>query len=138
MADEIALTDAARRALLVAAREAAPRECAAVLGGARGARRTAVTDVLPVPNVAARDDRFEVSPESFFTAEQELARRGREFVGFAHSHPRGACAPSSRDRETLWSGCVQLITDGEVVRAFRIDGERTVHPLPLCAAEVLP
>ena len=63
------------------------------------------------------------------------ARRGRAFVGFAHSHPGGACAPSMRDRETLWPDCVQLITDGADVRAFRLGRDGAVHPLTLLAAE---
>ncbi len=131
MVDEIALCGSARDALLRAARAAAPRECTAVLGG----DRASVTDVVTVPNVAAAADRFEVAPADFLAAERELARRGRAFVGFAHSHPGGACAPSTRDRETLWPDCVQLITDGADVRAFRLGRDGAVHPLKLLAAE---
>ena len=131
MPDAVAWTEDLREALLAAARLASPRELVAVLGGDCGADTTSVTAFVEVQNVARGDDRFGVDPGAFAAVEQQLRRRGCAFVGFAHSHPRGAAAPSARDRDELWSGCVQLIVAGDDVRAYWLDRARAVHALPL-------
>lgn len=135
MPDELLWTEDARAALLALARAAAPRECAALLGGHRDGGATCITDVEALANRAAGDDAFAVGSREFLRAEGALAARGLTFLGFAHSHPRGAAAPSARDRAELWTGCVQLITDGSQVRAFWLDERRAVRPLPLGSAE---
>lgn len=131
MPDAVAWTEDLREALLAAARLASPRELVAVLGGDCGADTTSVTAFVEVENVARGDGRFGVDPGAFAAVEQQLRRRGCTFVGFAHSHPRGAAAPSARDRDELWSGCVQLIVAGDDVRAYWLDRARAVHALPL-------
>lgn len=135
MPDEIAWTEQVQGALLRAASAAAPRECAVLLGGERREHATWITDLVELPNVARGDDAFEVPPAAFARAEQQLAARGAPFVGFAHSHPRGSCAPSLRDREQLWTGCVQLITDGRRIEAFWLTAGCAVRPLRLRVAE---
>ncbi|MCK5943140.1 MAG: Mov34/MPN/PAD-1 family protein [Planctomycetes bacterium] len=122
-------------ALRAGARRAAPREFVAALGGHEAGGDVRVTAVVALPNVALDDDAFEVEPTSFLAAEATLRARGAPFVGFAHSHPVGACAPSARDLAQLWPDCVQLITDGEQVRAYRIDRRRRAQPLPCRVAE---
>ena len=135
MPDELLWTEGAREALLGLARAAAPRECAAVLGGRCDGATTYVTDVTALVNRASGDDAFAVDEREFLRSSRALADRGRTFVGFAHSHPRGSAAPSQRDRDQLWTGCVQLITDGDEVRAFWLDPRRAVHALPLDVTE---
>ena len=131
MPDAVAWTEDLREALLDAARLASPREVVAVLGGDCGADTTSVTAFVEVENVARGDDRFGVDPGAFAAVEQQLRRRGCAFVGFAHSHSRGVAAPSARDRDELWSGCVQLIVAGDDVRAYWFDRARVIHALPL-------
>lgn len=131
MPDAVAWTEDLREALLAAALRASPREFVAVLGGSCGADATSVTAFIEVDNIARSDDRFGVDPWAFAAAEQRLRRRGCAFVGFAHSHPRGAAAPSARDRDELWSGCVQMVVAGDDVRAYWLDRARVVHALPL-------
>lgn len=131
MPDELVWTEAVREDLLRAASAAAPGECAAVLGGEPGRDRTAITELIEVPNAARSDDAFVVDPADFARAQQALEGLGAAFVGFAHSHPRGAAAPSMRDCAELWTGCVHLIAADQQVRAFWLDRERVVHALPL-------
>lgn len=135
MLDEIVWTGDARNALLRCARAAAPRECAALLGGARDGTAVTVTELVELANVATTDDAFEVTPAAFAAAENALRERGAELVGFAHSHPSGACAPSARDRAELWTGCVQAITDGDAVQAFWLTADRAVLPMRSCTME---
>ena len=61
-----------------------------------------------------------------------VARRaaGRTWRGFAHSHPDGPATPSSRDREQLWTGCLQVITNPRHINCFFIDDMRVVHSVP--------
>jgi len=133
MPDEIAWTDDVQAAVRGAAHRAAPRECALLLGGPADA--AAITMAVELPNAAAGNDAFDVRPEAFLRAEQLLRDADATFVGFAHSHPQGACAPSARDRAELWTGCVQLITDGDEVRAFWLDADRRVRELSLQSME---
>lgn len=91
----------------------------------------------PLGNVAANDDCFTVDAANFAAAEAALRARGVAWLGFAHSHARGAPAPSAIDRRELWRDCVQLIVAGDEVRAFWFSGERCV-PLPTqCPAGAL-
>ena len=131
MGEDVVWTKDVRDRLLDAAEAAAPRECAVVLGGTRAGSQTSVTDLVPVANFAFDGDSFVVAPEAFARAEHTLRGRGLTFLGFAHSHPEGAPAPSLRDRAELWTGCLQLIVAGSRVRAYRLDRDRTPHVLTL-------
>ena len=131
MPEELVWTESVRSDLLRAASTAAPRECAAVLGGESDGARTAITSLVEVPNAHPEPDAFEITPADFARAQRALEDRGAKFIGFAHSHPRGAAAPSLRDRAELWTGCVHLIAGGEHVRAFWLDADRTMHALQL-------
>lgn len=123
--------------LLHAASAAAPAEVCAVLGGERvtHAERGVTARVLELfvlPNRCdAAHDAFTIDPVAFARCEHALRRSGLQLLGFAHSHPGGSTAPSLRDRAQLWTGCVQVITDGQRADAFVLDAERRVHPLPL-------
>ncbi|MFT4839806.1 MAG: proteasome lid subunit RPN8/RPN11 [Candidatus Azotimanducaceae bacterium] len=123
-------TEAAEATLLRAAQAAAPREIAAVLGGCVVGATAQVRRVLMLPNEAVDDQAsFAVDGVAFTQCEHELRRGGDTFLGFAHSHPHGSTAPSIRDREQLWTECVQVITDGTTWQAFVLDEHRSAHPL---------
>ncbi|MFT4512217.1 MAG: proteasome lid subunit RPN8/RPN11 [Planctomycetota bacterium] len=123
-------TEAAAASLLRAARAAKPREVAAVLGGRVVGATAQVRRVVMLPNDAIDDKAsFSVDGVAFTQCEHELRNSGDTFLGFAHSHPTGSTVPSIRDREQLWTECVQVITDGDTWKAFVIDKDRTVRPL---------
>ena len=107
----VAIAEAALRAFERAAAAAWPREAVAVLGGHDRGDTVEVTAVVPIDGAGA-DDGFAVPPAAFARAEAALRAAGAAWRGFAHSHPRGAAAPSRRDRRELWRGCVQVIVGG--------------------------
>tara|TARA_R110002072_G_scaffold228234_3_gene385033 strand:- start:1680 stop:2096 length:417 start_codon:yes stop_codon:yes gene_type:complete len=133
----IECTGAALAELLRAARAEAPREFAAVLGGRVCDGSADVRRVLRLPNRADDHTSFEVDAVAFARCEHELRKTGDTFLGFAHSHPNGSTAPSVRDREQLWTDCVQVITDGYTWQAFVLDAARLVHPLATTGQEQL-
>lgn len=116
------------------AHAALPAETVALLGGTGHA----ITDLVPLPNVAARGhDRFAVDPVDFVRAVHDLAARGAEFLGFAHSHPGGSAGLSEVDRAELWRGCLQLVLGvapgGGAIACYRLD-DRGAHRLALATA----
>ncbi len=129
-------TQEAEALLLQAARTTAPREIAAVLGGSVIGTSAHVRRVMMLPNNAiVGETSFAVDGVEFSRCEHELRNSGDTFLGFAHSHPVGSTAPSIRDREQLWTECVQMITDGYTWQAFVLDKDRTVHLLTSDAAQ---
>jgi proteasome lid subunit RPN8/RPN11 len=129
-------TQAAEALLLHAARVAAPREIVAVLGGCVVGTNAQVRRIVMLPNDAGDGDAsFAVDSVAFTQCEHELRNSGDTFLGFAHSHPLGSTAPSIRDREQLWTECVQMITDGHTWQAFVLDKNRAAHPLTSVSAQ---
>jgi proteasome lid subunit RPN8/RPN11 len=134
----IAWHNGAEEQLLLLARQHAPRELLAVLAGeVRGKEIRATTAVvqcvLPLPNDANDDDSFAVDAMTFARCEQQLRRDGHTLLGFAHSHPGGRVALSQRDREQLWTSCVQVVTDGVTCQAFLLNEQRVVTMLPIAS-----
>ena len=76
------------------ARRAAPEECCGLLIG-RGAD---IIEAIAARNIAdQRATRFLIEPQDHLDALRRARRRGLEVVGFYHSHPRSAAAPSETD-----------------------------------------
>jgi proteasome lid subunit RPN8/RPN11 len=75
------------------ARSAAPAECCGLLVG----RGPHVVDALPAHNIADSPTRFLIDPKDHIDGRREARRRGLEVIGFYHSHPQSAAAPSQRD-----------------------------------------
>lgn len=109
-----------------------------MLGGRIGGGTIHIERVLPLPNQSMHDDAFTVEGSQFARCEHELRESGFAFVGFAHSHPGGHASPSQRDREQLWTDCVQVITNGEQVCAFVLDRNRVAHPVRQVLAPAAP
>ncbi|MFC6989411.1 desampylase [Haloplanus sp. GCM10025708] len=124
---ELVLAPGVRRRLLAHAWEGAagdpPREVCGVLVGDDGR----VTDLRRVPNVA--DDphaRYELDPEATIDVVDAAEAAGESVIGFYHSHPESAAAPSDTDRErATWVGYVYAIVSprDDEVRAWRWTGE---------------
>jgi proteasome lid subunit RPN8/RPN11 len=108
---EVRLTVAAQQAIERGTNASWPREMVAALGGRRCADVVLVEQVVPFPT-AGEHDSFLVPPASFLDAERRIRRAGGRWLGFVHSHPGGAAAPSARDRAELWRACVQMIVGG--------------------------
>ena len=81
-------------AVVAHAREAAPDECCGLLLG----RKDAIVEAIRARNIAADPaTRFVIDPADHFGAIRTARARSLEIVGFYHSHPRSAPAPSARD-----------------------------------------
>ena len=118
--------------VLLQLRRAHPREGCGFLVGRNGV----VERHLPIPNVAARPDRFRMAPRRQVEALLAVARAGQEIVAIYHSHPQGPAWPSARDGSDLtFPDALQLIVslrrrDRPVARAFAWRQDRFV-PVPL-------
>nr|WP_277410173.1 desampylase [Natrinema longum] len=88
-----------REAILERAREGDPEEICGVLGGEyEPDGRSRVRSQYPATNVAETPrTRYEIDPEEQLAIFDRIEDRGREIVGFYHSHPRGPPRPSATD-----------------------------------------
>lgn len=134
----IVWTGDTRSQLAEATRQQSPREIAAVLGGRIVDQIAHIERVVALPNQSEHDDAFVLDARQFSRCEHELRAAGLAFIGFAHSHPEGHAAPSTRDREQLWTDCLQVITNHEQVNAFVVDRERVVHTVPQTFESMAP
>lgn len=94
------------------ARAAFPREaCGLLIGTALAAGDIRVSRLAPSRNLAEAPDRFEIDPALYLALQRTLRGSSEAVVGLYHSHPRGAPAPSARDRAEAWiAQFVWLIT----------------------------
>lgn len=137
----VELDPAVAQAIAAAMAAAWPREFVALLGGPGGGTGP-VTTIVPVPNAAAGDDAFVVRPADFAAGEHRLRAAGAAWLGFVHSHPHGAAAPSRADHAALWRDCLQLIAAGDGrtrcdLRAYRWAAAGCVT-LPMRTAGLAP
>jgi proteasome lid subunit RPN8/RPN11 len=101
--------------------KAYPNECCGVLLGAISDDDSRVVeDIIPIDN--AREDeeqyhRFRIEPEDFLRAEKEAAARGREVLGFYHSHPDHPARPSGYDRDNAVPFYSYIIVSVEKAKA---------------------
>jgi desampylase len=106
------------------AREAAPHECCGLLLG----RDQAVVESVRAANIA--DDparRFLIDPKDHIDGRRRARDRGLAVVGFYHSHPASAAAPSPRDlAEAGYADhlylIVSLAAETPAVSLFRLEG----------------
>jgi len=84
-----------------------------------------VAEAVPVANVAADPERFyELDPAETVATIEDAETRGRDAIGFYHSHPRGPAEPSETDRDrATWTGYVYAIVAPEEIVAYRWTGE---------------
>lgn len=79
-----------------------------------------IEEARPAANVAADPARtFEIDPAALFAALRSERTGGPALIGYYHSHPSGAAAPSARDLEmAAEDGKLWLIVAGDVVTAW--------------------
>ena len=104
-------------------RAAYPRECCGLLVGERDGDSVRVFLAYPALNVAERNDRFEIDPQTQFTLHRALRDTGRKIVGCYHSHPNGRPEPSPRDMAGAGeAGFIWLIAAFQACGACKIAG----------------
>lgn len=121
-------------------REAAaayPEECCGILLGEAAGEPASVAALLPAANVAAeRRHGYCVDPAALLRAHRAARQGGPAVLGYYHSHPDAAAAPSARDRREALAEARYLIVAvrggaaGEA-RCFRRDGAGELAEEPL-------
>jgi proteasome lid subunit RPN8/RPN11 len=84
------------------ARHGYPFEVCGVLVGAEGA----VAEVIAVDNRETEQPRvrYQIAPEDLIRVQRESRGRGREILGYYHSHPDHPARPSETDRRIAAGG----------------------------------
>ena len=106
-----------------------PKEACALLIGERSPNEHRVEELVSIPNVAEREDEFELDPVAWRQAELEARAAGLEVLGVWHSHPRAEATLSARDRAKAQPGWSYAITAGsepERIRSFLCLDDRTL------------
>lgn len=105
---------------------AAEEECCGLLLG-----RDVVEEARPAANVALdRRRRFEIDPQALVDAHRAARLGGPAVIGYYHSHPAGAAAPSTADCELAsGDGRVWAIIGAGGVTFWR-DNRYGFAPLP--------
>jgi proteasome lid subunit RPN8/RPN11 len=82
-------------------RAAYPEECCGALLGRGGESGAEVVEAEPVANArrARRERRFRIEADDYRRLEALARDRGRDLLGFYHSHPDHPAVPSEYDRE---------------------------------------
>jgi len=117
--------------VLAHARAALPRECCGILL-AEGHDRSTVTRALPAENEerACPGRAYLIGHKAHIKAIEMEAEGAARIVGYYHSHPCGAPAPSARDAELADQEAAYLIVgfqDGRCEAAvWRFDGHGLV------------
>ncbi|WRK97363.1 M67 family metallopeptidase [Altererythrobacter sp. H2] len=114
---ELEVSSAVLGRLRAEAAAAHPHECCGLLLG----EGLAVTRLEPARNVHPQPDRhFEIDPRALIDAFRAGRAGGPQVLGYYHSHPVGAPAPSPTDRaEAAHDGRVWAIIAGNAVSFWR-------------------
>lgn len=116
---DLEVTSGAIATLLKEANLAAPRECCGLLLGRAGR----ILRAMPAANVHPEPTRhFELDPAALIAALRREREGGEEVLGYYHSHPNGAVAPSAEDRASAsGDGRVWAIVAAGAVTWWRDD-----------------
>ena len=83
-----------------------PHECCGLLIGSFAADgRKLADEILPISNAreeSAKRNRFLIAPEDLMRGEKHARRRGKDVLGFYHSHPDHPAVPSQFDLDHAW------------------------------------
>ncbi|HTK96015.1 MAG TPA: M67 family metallopeptidase [Terriglobales bacterium] len=114
-----------------------PEECCGVLLGTNAGEERAVQEARACANWdASPRRRYAIAPQDLVRAQREARERGLAIVGFYHSHPDHAAAPSATDsKEAYWDGCSYVIVETQAGRAGELrsyvlrDGQFAEEPV---------
>ena len=120
----VVLSRRAHDEIVAHALETAPAECCGLLVGTG----ETVAEAVRTANVDVNPNRFEIDAGDHIRARRAARARGREVLGFYHSHPHSDATPSSSDRaEAQYPGHLYLIVGlrGEPaeVRLYRLEAD---------------
>jgi len=89
-----------------------PFEACGVLVGNDASDQRRVLEVIPVVNRETESPRvrYQIAPEDLIRVQREARDRGREILGYFHSHPDHPPRPSETDRRIAAEG----LSDGVV------------------------
>ena len=78
-------------------------------------------------NIERAEDRYELDPDDFLSADREARAAGLDIVGIWHSHPDHPARPSATDRDGAWPGWSYVIVsvgrEGvREIRSWRLNG----------------
>lgn len=120
----IGLPPGQRRRIERAAVAGYPNEACGLLIGRADGDRVSVERVTVARNLSAgtANDRYQIDPDDFLTADALARRSNLDVVGVWHSHPDHPPVPSSTDLEAAWAGYAYLIVS---VISGRIDSVRS-------------
>src|SRR5262245_32681871 len=90
---ELSLSTRCAAAIVAHAHAEAPRECCGMLIG----RGMSVVEAAAARNLADLPTRFLIDPQDHIAAIRGARARGLDVIGFYHSHPHSAAAPSPTD-----------------------------------------
>jgi proteasome lid subunit RPN8/RPN11 len=97
-----------------------PGECCGVLAGRAGEVKE-VIQLVPMPNRRTDDPhRYLIVPDDVRRVTAELRASGLEVLGYYHSHPDHAAAPSAFDTEHAWPWYSYVIVSVERGRAAEL------------------
>jgi proteasome lid subunit RPN8/RPN11 len=124
---------AALDAIIAHARSVDPAECCGLLVGSG----TRIEEAVTARNLAGDPTRFLIDPADHIAARRMARTRGRDVIGFYHSHPHSAAWPSATDlAEASYAEAVYLIVslaDGRTeARLFTIADGRATEMVMVC------
>jgi len=88
-----------------------PYETCGLFIGKRSDKGWEVSEVTQAKNLNTdrAEDRFQLDPIDFMTADNRARESGLEIIGIWHSHPDHPAAPSPTDLAAAWEGYSYLI-----------------------------
>jgi proteasome lid subunit RPN8/RPN11 len=97
-----------------------PYECCGLLLGQYEEDGKVVEETYPISNAreeSAKRNRFLIEPEELMRGEKYARGKELEVVGFYHSHPDSAAAPSQYDLEHAWPTYSYIIVSTNAEKA---------------------
>ena len=133
MNEQLAISAAARAAIVAHAEAIYPNECVGLLLGALENGHKRAVAAQPVENrwagqvtlsdnddATSQRDRFYLDPHDYLAADRAARTQGLDVIGCYHSHPNWPAEPSERDRvgaQALGGGgfsfLIQRVDDGQ-------------------------
>jgi proteasome lid subunit RPN8/RPN11 len=110
-----------------------PYECCGLMLGRFDHGRKQVLEIYPISNAReeeAKRNRFLIRPEELMRGEKYARDKGRDVVGFYHSHPDDVAVPSQYDLEHAWptySYIVMAVDKGRAadLRSWEMESDRS-------------
>lgn len=121
--------------LLIAGRDAEPREACGLLLGRREGSLRAVVELVELRNLDSEERGYRLDPAEHLLAERRAEAGGLAVLGAWHSHPNGDSRPSRSDLRGTPPGWCQLILSADGTGGGRLGawhrGEDGFHELRL-------